>query len=262
MENNNVRLIRSGNSVYFSNSGFDYELEPGVVYTPDVDKWSDEIKLTVNPNISIPENYYETNSDRKFINKVLNYYNGCENNTTGVLLAGVKGTGKTIMAKKIALESKLPIIIIDKSLRPSWLKKLFNKFSDTGVCVIFDEFDKLGEDYDDDYILQVFDGISGNGKKLVLLTCNNTDNVNEFMLDRCSRIRYYREFEEMSVSMVESILNDRLNDKTEVKAVCDFINKNFGLISFDNVAAFAEEVNNNPKDTFEELFNDMNISSK
>ena len=42
----------------------------------------------------------------------------------------------------------------------------------------------------------------------------------------------------------------------------DFIIDNFGCISFDNVNSFIEEVNENPKDTFEELFNDMNLSSK
>lgn len=35
-------------------------------------------------------------------------------------------------------------------------------------------------------------------------------------------------------------------------------------VSYDryNVSSFAQEINENPKDTFEELFNDMNLSVK
>ena len=66
----------------------------------------------------------------------------------------------------------------------------------------------------------------------------------------------------MSPSMIQAILENRLNDKTEVKPLTDFVIQNFGLISFDNVTAFAEEVNENPNETFENLFEDMNISDK
>ena len=66
----------------------------------------------------------------------------------------------------------------------------------------------------------------------------------------------------MSPSMIQAILENRLNDKTEVKPLTDFVIQNFGLISFDNVTAFAEEVNENPNETFESLFEDMNISDK
>ena len=52
------------------------------------------------------------------------------------------------------------------------------------------------------------------------------------------------------------------NDKDEVKSVLDFIVSRFGCVSFDNVSSFAQEINENPKDTFEELFNDMNLSVK
>ena len=82
------------------------------------------------------------------------------------------------------------------------------------------------------------------------------------MLDRCGRIRYYREFEEMGPSMISEILTDRLDDKSEVEPLTDFIMANFGLLSFDNIASFADEVNLFPNDTFEELFSDMNISEK
>lgn len=263
MENKtkNVHLLKIGESIVFGKSGVDYELEPGKVYTVKVDGYSDEVSLVIANTISLPDKLYVTKQDRKFIDKVINTYSA-SSNTIGVMMTGTKGTGKTVMAKEIAIESNLPIITLDNNTHPRFLKQLFSKLEDVPVCVIFDEFDKLGERYDDNMLLQVFDGVSSTGKHLVLLTCNNTEDVNEFMLDRCGRVRYYREFTEMSPSMIQEILTDRLNDKSEVSALADFIIANFKLVSFDNIASFADEVNAYPNDTFEELFEDMNISSK
>lgn len=258
---NNVQLLKLGEDIIFGKTGVDYILEPSAVYVPVVDRFSDEVKLNISSKLQLPDKLYTPKSDGKFIDKVLNTYKGAER-TVGVLLAGEKGTGKTVMAKEIAIKSGLPILNIDNSFRPTHLKNLFSKLEGMPMCVVFDEFDKLGENYDTDYILQVFDGIASSGKHLLLLTCNEVNEVNKYMLDRCGRVRYYREFKEMSPSMITEILNDRLNDKKEVKALTDFIVANFGLISFDNVVSFADEVNNYPKDTFEELFEDMNISSK
>ena len=259
----NSKFLKVGDKVVFkpTTDGLDYELESGKVYTVDVDKWSDEITFKIAPDFSMPKKIYETTEDSRFINKVLNYYNKSEEGTTGVMLSGLKGSGKTITAKNIALQSGLPIILIDKGFRPSLLIKLFNRLTDVDACFMFDEIDKLGEDYDDDYLLKILDGANTSGKKLVLCTCNDPDDVSEYLKDRCSRIRYWREFDELSASMIQTILEDRLDDKKEVKALTDFIIENFAVISFDNIASFVDEVNKYPTTTYEELFKDMNLSS-
>lgn len=256
-----THLLKIGENIVFGKSGVDYELEPGVVYVPKVDYMSEEIQLNFGNSLTMPEKMYMPDSDEKFIDKTLNSFD-VSVRTMGVLLAGLKGTGKTVMAKAIAERSKLPILTIDNSLHPNYLKKLFSKLENTSMCIIFDEFDKLGERYDSDQILRVLDGVSSSGRHLVLFTCNNTDDVNTYMLDRCGRIRYYREFKEMSPSLINEILNDRLDDKTEVTPLTDFIVKNFNLVSFDNITAFADEINNYPNETYEDLFKDMNIASK
>lgn len=262
MENKN--FIKVGDKIMFKpiTDGLDYKLEAGKVYTIEMDRWSDEISLKQAPDFSMPSKLYETKEDDRFINKVLNYYNKSENGTTGVMLSGLKGSGKTITAKNIALKSNLPIILIDKGFRPSLFIKLFNRMADTEACFVFDEIDKLGEDYDDDYLLKILDGANTSGKKLVLCTCNDPDDVNEYLVDRCSRIRYWKEFGEMSTSMIQNILEDKLNDKSEIKPLTDFISENFKVISFDNISSFVDEVNEYPTTSYEELFKDMNLSSK
>ena len=166
------------------------------------------------------------------------------------------------MAKVIANKSGLPIINIDKNIRPYILRNLVEKLGNTSVCFLFDELDKVLEDYDDSVLLQVLDGSDTKGKHMILFTCNDDNEISEYLIDRCSRIRYWREFDEMSPSLIMEVLNDKLNDKKEVKSLTDFIKDNFEVCSFDNIASFVKEANDYPTTTFEELFEDMNLSSK
>lgn len=263
MEKKTQRLIKIGDEIRFTAVGGECELESGKVYTADFERMSDEVFLKEAPALQMPSDLYETLDDAKFINKVLTHYNRSTTGTTGVILAGVKGTGKTVMAKSIAVKSELPIVLLDKKFPPRELTGLMTKLKDEKVCIIIDEIDKLNDrSYDDDFLLQLFDGISTCGNNLIVATCNNVDDVNEYLLDRCSRIRYYKEFEEMAPSMIQAILENRLDDQKKVKPLTDFIVHTFGLISFDNVAAFAQEVNENPNEKFESLFEDMNLSEK
>lgn len=263
MEKRN-KFIKVGNTVSFRpiTDGLDYTLEANKCYTVDVDRWSDAINLTIAPDLQMPNKIYETDDVSKFMDKVLKRYDSVEAGTVGVMLSGLKGSGKTITAKNIALKSNLPIILIDKGFRPSLLIKLFNMLAETEVCVLFDEIDKLSEDYDDDYLLKILDGANTSGKKLVLCTCNDPDDISEYLKDRCSRIRYWKEFDKMNASMIQTILEDKLNDKTEVKPLLDFISEKFDVTSFDNINSFIDEVNMYPTDSFEELFEDMNLSKK
>lgn len=257
-------FLKVGDKVVFKpkTEGLDYDMESGKVYTVEIDRYSDEITFNTAPDITLPEKLYTTTEDDKFVNKVINRYAAISEGTVGVMLSGLKGSGKTIMMKRLALESKLPILLIDKSFSPKDLVGLFNKLADTEICILMDEIDKLGDRYDDDYLLKVLDGINSSGKKLMIFTCNDDEDISEYLKDRCSRIRYWRDYGEMPASMIQAVLEDKLNDKDKVKTLTDFIQEHFECASFDNIASFADEVNAYPDDTCEDLFNDMNLSSK
>lgn len=258
------KFLKVGKSINFkfSTDGLECDLTPGMVYNINVDNYTEEISLEESGGLSLPSKVYCTQRDERFIDKVINSYNLSENGFTGVMLAGVKGSGKTVMAKVIANKSGLPIINIGKNIRPYTLKNLVDKLGDTSVCFLFDELDKVLADYDDSVLLQVLDGSDTKGKHMILFTCNNDDDISEYLIDRCSRIRYWREFDEMSPSLIMEVLNDKLNDKKEVKSLTDFIKDNFEVCSFDNISSFIKEANDYPTTTFEELFEDMNLSSK
>ena len=258
------KFLKVGKSINFkfNTEGLECDLTPGIVYNINVDRYTDAISLEETSGLSLPSKVYCTQRDERFIDKVINSYNLSESGFTGVMLAGLKGSGKTVMAKVIANKSGLPIINIDKNIRPYILRNLVEKLGDTSVCFLFDELDKILEDYDDSVLLQVLDGSDTKGKHMILFTCNDDNKISEYLIDRCSRIRYWRKFDEMSPSLIMEVLNDKLNDKKEVKSLTDFIKDNFEVCSFDNIVSFVKEANNYPTTTFEELFEDMNLSSK
>ena len=258
------KFLKVGKNVSFkfNTNGLECDLTPGMVYNIKVDSYTRVVSLEETTPFSMPSKVYCTSRDKRFIDKVINSYKLSENGFTGVMLSGLKGSGKTIMAKSIANESNLPIINIDKSIRPWALKVLVELLGDTNICFMFDEIDKLLEDYDDSALLQILDGADTKGKHMILFTCNNEECISEYLIDRCSRIRYWRKFGEISPSLIMEILNDKLNDKKEVESLTDFIKDNFEICSFDNIASFINEVNNYPTTTFEELFEDMNLTSK
>ena len=258
------KFLKVGKNVSFkfNTDGLECDLTPGMVYNIKVDSYTRAVSLEETTPFSMPSKVYCTSRDKRFIDKVLNSYKLSENGFTGVMLSGLKGSGKTIMAKSIANESNLPIINIDKSIRPWALKVLVELLGDTNICFMFDELDKLLEDYDDSALLQILDGADTKGKHMILFTCNNEAYISEYLIDRCSRIRYWRKFDEMSPSLIMEVLNDKLNDKKEAESLTDFIKDNFEICSFDNIASFINEVNNYPTTTFEELFEDMNLTPK
>lgn len=154
------KFLKVGKNVSFkfNTDGLECDLTPGMVYNIKVDSYTRVVSLEETTPFSMPSKVYCTSRDKRFIDKVINSYKLSENGFTGVMLSGIKGSGKTIMAKSIANESNLPIINIDKSIRPWALKVLVELLGDTNICFMFDELDKLLEDYDDSALLQILDG--------------------------------------------------------------------------------------------------------
>ena len=123
------KFLKIGNSINFkfNTEGLECDLTSGMVYNIKVDRYTDAISLEESSGLSLPSKVYCTQRDEHFIDKVINSYNLSESGFTGVMLAGLKGSGKTVMAKVIANKSGLPIINIDKSIRPYILRNLVEK---------------------------------------------------------------------------------------------------------------------------------------
>jgi Cdc6-like AAA superfamily ATPase len=254
-------FVKSGENVYPKPQGIDYDLEIGRIYRLKTIRhgFNKSTVLIADGNIELPEKVYNTDDEELFISRIINYFNKHNKNTTGAVLYGRQGCGKTLFAKYIAKKVNLPVIIIDPSFNTKDLIEYFTKFN-TSVCIIFDELDKHDEYWDTKEMLEFLDGIQTTCKKLVLFTCNNDDTVNQFMKNRCGRIRYYRKFDKLKKDMIINILTDKLNNKDNIKSIAEIIYSNISLPSYDNVTSIIDEINDYPEIDVLKLITDMNVS--
>lgn len=256
-------FIINGERIVTKPEGQDYDLMPGKVYDLLFDNYEMYSYLKENGNLNMPKKIYEIEEDTKFMNRVLLFHNSEYNNgNTGVLLAGDKGTGKSMLAKRIALKSNLPIIIVDSSY-PLWQITKFFKKVKTETCIIFDEIEKNPRTWPSEDLLTFLDGIQETGKKIVIMTCNKTEGLDENLFDRCSRIRYYRKYK---ANANEIFIKEMIEDKglTPNQPLIDFI-KRFTVKSFDNINSFLDEYKLYLETTdtnfmLEDVANIMNIS--
>lgn len=250
-------FIKVGNKIINKPTGLDCDLVNGKVYNLKFDRFSVGAFFEEDGSLSLPSKVYTTEDDDIFINRVNTYFNNTKKLSTGVMLSGIKGTGKTVMAKVIAQNSNLPIIVVDESFPTSQINDFFRKFT-CPVAVIFDEVDKH---WDTEGLLGWLDGVQTNAKKLVLFTCNNENLINGYLKDRCSRIRYRRHFEpNCNVRFLKEILKDK--GVIDIDETYDFMVTTFGLMSIDNILSFIDEKEMFPGMTNYDIMKDMNISSK
>ena len=252
-------FIKVGERIVNKPTGLDYDLINGKVYNLKWDRYNGISYFEEDGSLSLPSKVYTTKSDDIFIKRVNTYFQKTSKLSTGVMLSGIKGTGKTVMAKVIAKNSNLPIIVVDEDYPTGRINDFFRKF-ETPVTIIFDEVDKH---WDTEDLLGWLDGVQTNAKKLVLFTCNNEDRVNDYLKDRCSRVRYVRHFEANdNARFLREILRDKGIAEDKIEDTYTFIVGNFGLLSIDNILSFIDEKLLFPELSNEEIFNDMNISSK
>ena len=134
-------------------------------------------------------------------------FNG-SNKNLGVIFNGLKGTGKTIAAKLLCNRIGLPVIVISKPMDGmlEFIQSLCFE------CVILiDEAEKTFHD-EQEVLLKMIDGVYNNTRKLYILTTNKLT-VDENLLGRPGRIRYIKEFANLSTKAVSDVIDDNLKDK-------------------------------------------------
>lgn len=236
MEIKNAEFIKVGNNILPKPKGADYELINGGVYDLKWDRFEGRAIFTENGKLNLPDKVYELKEDITFKTRVLNNFNK-NDKSVGIMLAGTKGTGKTMLAKVIAKESNLPIIIVDSQYPANRLVTFFKQFT-TPVCIIFDEIEK---NFDTSSMLDFLDGVEKTTKKLILMTCNNLNRVSEYLQDRCSRVRYIRKYTPTdNLTFLPMLIEDK--QIKNAKEVEEFIKTKFKLPSIDNINAFLNEI--------------------
>jgi hypothetical protein len=164
-------------------------------------------------------------------------------NSTGVMLNGEKGSGKTLLAKMLSIkgyELGIPTIVINAP----WCGDKFNAFIqmiEQPVIIIFDEFEKVYDEQEQEMMLTLLDGVYPS-KKMFVLTCNDKWRVNNHMRNRPGRIFYSLEYKGLEEDFIREYCEDNLNAKEHIEKIVG-IAGTFDQFNFDMLKAIVEEMN-------------------
>jgi hypothetical protein len=163
--------------------------------------------------------------------------------STGVMLTGEKGSGKSLLAKELSIigySKDIPTIVINFP----WHGDVFNKFMQDisqEAIVLFDEFEKVYDSDQQESILTLLDGVFPS-KKLFMFTCNNKWRVDSHMRNRPGRIFYMLHFRGLTPEFIREYCEDVLENKEHIDKVVTIASL-FQEFNFDMLKALVEEMN-------------------
>lgn len=159
------------------------------------------------------------------------------NKNLGVIFNGIKGTGKTIAAKQLCNRIGLPVIVISKPV--DGMLEFIQSLHFESIILI-DEAEKTFRE-EQEVLLKMIDGVYNDMRKLYILTTNKLS-IDENLLGRPGRIRYIKEFSNLSAKAVNDVIDNNLNDislKDDVLKVVDSLE----ISTIDILKAIIDECN-------------------
>lgn len=222
---------------------------PVAVYKLEFNDMAGFYLVRIQDKFDFPYKIY--GMEDKFVNRVLRTYSTTKSNL-GVLLNGIKGTGKTVTAKMICNKLNLPIILINHNY-DDIISYLNNIQQD--VILMFDEYEKtFGEE--DNTLLTLMDGVLDNGFRKTFILTTNELYINDNLLQRPSRVRYLKTYKDLPLETIEEIVDDKLKYPEFKNQILKFIST-LETITIDIVKSVVDEVNihNEAPDNFSDVFN-------
>lgn len=236
-------FIRNGNTFRVApNNAMDIQDKlPVGNYTVKVDAHGG-IFLDQVDSFNLPSKLYGNTT--KHTERILNSFFD-RPNSTGVMLNGEKGSGKTLLAKNLSVrgsELGLPTIIINQPLYGDEFNTFIQNI-DQPAIVMFDEFEKIYDEKEQERVLTLLDGVYPS-KKMFIITCNDKYRVDTNMKNRPGRIYYLIDFHGLDVDFIREYCNDVLTEvnKGHVNSIVN-LSTIFSAFNFDMLKAMCEEVN-------------------
>lgn len=247
---------QEGSDLYLTQSSVEYDKLSNGVYQLDLDGFGRFYLTKIHDEFVFDYKIYGL--EESLIKRVVNTYTKTKSGNIGILLNGIKGTGKTVTSKVISNKLKLPVIVLGKKIKDCQL--FINKIPQD-IVVFLDEYEKVfGESSE---MLTIMDGALNSEYRRVFILTTNKLYLDENLIQRPSRIRYLKTFTHLSPVIVEEIVDDILENKKFKNDCVKFIS-NLETITVDIVKAVLQEVNihNESPETFKDVFNVKKLSGK
>jgi len=209
--------------------------------------------LELTEDFELPKKLYG-NLDKK-AEKILNTFAN-RKGTTGALLCGEKGSGKTLLTKLISTQARekgMPTILVNMAAQGDAFNTFLSAIQQPAV-VLFDEFEKTYDKEEQKGLLTLLDGVFAS-QKLCLLTSNDFSAIDAHMKNRPGRIFYYLEFHGLDSQFIKEYGQDNLKNPAHVQGL-QILSSFVKPMNFDMLKAVVEESNRydeSPMETLEML---------
>lgn len=155
----------------------------------------------------------------------------------GVIFNGLKGTGKTIASKILSNRMQMPVVIVPEAFDGllSFIQSLCFE-----CTILIDEAEKTFKE-DGDVLLKMIDGVYNESRKLYILTTNRLS-IDENLLGRPGRVRYIKQFGNLTAKAVGDYIKDNLRDQSKKEQILDVVDI-LEISTIDILKAIVDEVN-------------------
>ena len=245
-----------GDKYYLGDIALEHTRLSNTIYRLCIDDFSRFYLLAIEEKFQF--NYKIYGLETAFIDRVEKTYINTKGNL-GIILNGVKGTGKTVSSKMICNRLNQPVILIDQAIPGC---HIYLNDIPQDITIFIDEYEKIFKENSSD-MLTIMDGALNSIYRRVFILTTNDLYVNQNLLQRPGRIKYLKTYADLLPPIIEEIVNDILIYTNLVEEVKLFIST-LEIITVDIVKAICEEVNihnESPKE-FSNIFNVKKITGK
>jgi len=250
VEKNDIKIWHSvGADIYNGNQCQPAKIQ-SIIYNVKRDSHNNLYLSPSNSDFKLPDKIYGL--EKSFINRVIKSFNSSSKNL-GVLLNGLKGSGKTITSKIICNSIKLPVLTISEyyDQLPDFINHI-----DFDCVILIDEYEKVFRHDDRGILLSAMDGVQAPKSKVLFLLTTNDMYVNQNLLNRPSRIRYVKTYGNLNKEAIIQIVNDELENKEFFEDTINVISR-LPIITIDLILEIIKESNlhNDSPVVFKDFFN-------
>ncbi len=245
-----TKFIISGSEVYPIRMNSDTALDklPPKIYTVRFAQQQGFYLETTKDKLALPSKIYGKSPER--VDKCIKSYKD-RTASTGILLTGDKGTGKTLLMSLLANEVMesldLPVLLIKDPYHGAGFTTFIETIGE--CCLVFDEFGKMytslsghsrqENDVPQKSLLSLMDGVDKT-KRLLIFTENSEIDISEFMLNRPSRVYYHFRYKKLDEDSIVDYCVDHNVNSVITKDIID-LSRHSKIFSFDMLQSIVEE---------------------